>query len=358
MPAVSLRNLTKTPSRWARNSVGSSVDGVSLELAEDQLLGIIGPAGSGKTTLLRLIAGLDKTTSGEISIGGQSMRRVPPRSRKVGFMFQGYALFKQMTVGDNIGFGLKMNGVPKKERSFRVGELLELMGLEGLQGRMSYELTGRERHKVAFARSLAPQPELLLLDRPFSGLDRRFLTGVKADVKRWQRELRIPTILVTEDPLDALEVADRVAVMREGRVEEIEASNRDRGPGHADAATRFIGGVTPFSSSVDSTPLGNQANLVEIAFTRDSVNIYPSNGHRLSGRAPVVADVARYAFKGRSVTLEVRLGRDGLALAAPRRNRSTVLSSSRALVDLSIEDSASRNGHTAVTADTPTDHDN
>ena len=143
-------------------------------MAEHQLLGIVGPVGSGKSMFLRLIAGLDKPTSGEISIVGQPMHRVPPRSRNVGFMFQGYALFGQMTVADNVAFGLKVNGVPKKERRRRARELLDLMGLGGLEGRRPNELTAEEGYRVALARSLAPRPELHLLDRPFGGLDLRF----------------------------------------------------------------------------------------------------------------------------------------------------------------------------------------
>ena len=357
--SVSLRNLTKAPSRWARSDVGSVVDGVSLEVVDDQLLGIVGPVGSGKSMLLRLIAGLDKPTSGEISIGGRPMHRAPPRSRNVGFVFKGYALFGQMTAADNIGFGLKMNGVPKKERRHRVRELLELMGLEGLEGRRSNELTAEERYKVAFARSLAPRPNLLLLDRPFGGLNRRYLPGVKADVKRWQRELRLPTILVTENPLDALELADRVAVMREGRMEEIKVSSQASRYGYGGAATRFIGGVTPFSSSADGGSMGHQANPVELAFMPESMNIYPLSNHPPPRSAPVVAAVTGYAFKGRSVRLEVRLGEDGLgAMTAPRRDIPPDLRSSRALVDLSPEPSstASRNGHMSNNADLPADH--
>ena len=356
--AVSLRNLTKAASRWGRNDIGSVVDGVSLEVAEEQLLGIVGPIGSGKSMLLRLIAGLDKPTSGEISIGGKPMRRVPPRSRNVGFVFQGYGLFGQMTVADNIGFGLKMNGVPKKERRRRVRELLELMGIEGLEGRKPDELTTEERYQVAFARSLAPGPELLLLDRPFCSLDRRFLPEVKADLKKWQRELRLPMILVTEDPVDALELADRVVVMREGRVDEV--SSRAFGHGYDDAATRFVGGVTPISTPADGGPMGHQANPVEATFTSESMNIYPLTNRRVPGSSPVVAAVTGYAFKGRSVRLEVRLGEDGVgAIAGPGLDIAPDFSSSRALVDLSLEASSppSHNGHMAINADLPTNND-
>ena len=348
--AVSLKNLTKTTSRWASSGSGSVVDGVSLEVVEDQLLGIAGPARSGKSMLLRLIAGLDKPTAGDVSIGGRPMHRVPPRSRNVGFMFQGYALFGQMTVADNIGFGLKMKNVPKKERRRRVLELVELMGLGGLEGRRPDELTGEERYKVAFARSLAPRPDLLLLDRPFCGLDRRALPGLKTDLKRWQRELRLPTILVTDDPMDALEVSDRVAVMKEGRLEEIVVSAHARGQGHGGAATRFIGGVTPLPSSANGVAIGRQINPVGLTFMPESLNIYPLPNHRPSESAPVVAAVTGYVFKGRSVRLEVSLVEGGLgAIAASRRHTPPYVSDTGALVDMSLEAASTpgRNGYAA-----------
>jgi energy-coupling factor transporter ATP-binding protein EcfA2 len=275
-------------------------------------------------------------------------------------MFQGYALFEQMTVADNVGFGLKMHGLGTKERRRRVLELLELMGIDGLGGRRPRNLTAEETYRVALARSLAPRPWLLLLDRPFAGLDPRFLPGAKADLKRWQRELRLPTILVTENPLDALELADRVAVMREGRLEEIEVSSQPNHRGDPGAATRFNGSVTPFSPRSAGGPMDNGNNPAEITFMHESMNIFPLSNPRPPRGAPLVAAVTGYAFKGRSVSLEVRLGEDGVgAVVAPRRDPPLDIISPGALVDLSIEAASGpgRNGHMAKSADSTVDQD-
>ena len=221
--AISLRNITKWFYSSRHPGEGSiAVDDVTLEVGEHEFLAMVGPSGCGKSTLLRLIAGLEEPTAGEIYVSGQRVDGIPPSSRNIGFMFQGYALFKHMTVADNIAFGLKIKKVPKRERQKRIEELVSLMGLEGLEDRKPDQLSGGQQQRVALARALAPRPRILLLDEPFGAVDAKVRQKLRADTKRWQRELKIPTILVTHDQREALELGDRVAVMNEGRFEQID----------------------------------------------------------------------------------------------------------------------------------------
>ena len=199
--------------------------GVNLDIASGELIALLGPSGSGKTTLLRTIAGLEFADRGQILFGGENLALRPVRERRVGFVFQHYALFKHMTVADNIAFGLdvrsKADRPPPDEIKKRVGELLELVQLSGLEQRFPAQLSGGQRQRVALARALAIEPRVLLLDEPFGALDAR----VRKDLRRWLRELHektdYTTVFVTHDQEEALELADRVVVMSRGRIEQV-----------------------------------------------------------------------------------------------------------------------------------------
>jgi sulfate/thiosulfate transport system ATP-binding protein len=215
---VELRNLRRS----FRDVV--ALDNVSLTVPSGQLLALLGPSGSGKTTLLRVLAGLEFIDSGEILVGGRDMRAVPARERGVGLVFQHYALFRHMTVARNIAFGLEVR--PRATRpdaatiSRRVEELLDLMGIPELAGRYPHQISGGQRQRVALARALAIDPALLLLDEPFGALDAK----VRKNLRRWLRELHdrigLTTIFVTHDQDEAMEMADCVAVMQSGRIEQ------------------------------------------------------------------------------------------------------------------------------------------
>ena len=198
------------------------MDRVTLDVGETEFLTLVGPSGCGKSTLMRLIAGLEDPTSGDIYITDRRVNDIPTRARNVGFIFQGYALFKHMTVAQNISFGLKIKKVPKAKRLHRVEELVALMGLEGLESRHPDRLSGGQQQRVALARALARRPGILLLDEPFGAVDAKVRQQLRADTKRWQRALKIPMILVTHDQREALELGDRVAVMNEGQIEQID----------------------------------------------------------------------------------------------------------------------------------------
>jgi sulfate transport system ATP-binding protein len=194
------------------------VNNVSLEVADGELVVLLGPSGSGKSTVLRMIAGLTPVDGGRILLHGRDVTAIPPKDRGVGFVFQHYALFRSMSVAENIEFALSIRKVPAVARRRRRDELLELVGLAGLGGRMTRQLSGGQQQRVALARALAHEPAVLLLDEPFGALDARIRTELRRTVRGIQRELGIAAIFVTHDQEEAFELADRVAVMNFGRL--------------------------------------------------------------------------------------------------------------------------------------------
>src|SRR5438445_7885649 len=198
-----------------------ALDSVSLTVESGGLVALLGPSGSGKSTLLRVIAGLERPDSGMVLINGADATAVPPQRRGVGFVFQHYAPFKHMTVWDNVAFGLKIRRRPKVEVRARVDELLELVQLAGLGKRYPAQLSGGQRQRMALARALAPEPEVLLLDEPFGALDARVRKELRSWLLRLHDEMHVTTIFVTHDQEEALELADRIVEMNNGRVEQI-----------------------------------------------------------------------------------------------------------------------------------------
>ncbi|MCL6627385.1 sulfate/molybdate ABC transporter ATP-binding protein [Alicyclobacillus shizuokensis] len=212
---IQVTNLVK---RFASGT--AALQDVSFSVREGEMIGLLGPSGSGKTTLLRMIAGLDRQTAGEIRIRGQVVDNLPAQRRGVGFVFQNYALFQHMTVFSNIAFGLRVKRLGKREIQDRVMRLLRLVRLEGYEDRYPHQLSGGQAQRVALARALAPEPSVLLLDEPFAAVD----TKIRKELRRWVRqihdEIGITSIFVTHDQEEALEIADRVLVMHQGRVEQ------------------------------------------------------------------------------------------------------------------------------------------
>jgi sulfate/thiosulfate transport system ATP-binding protein len=198
-----------------------ALDDVSLEVKRGSLTALLGPSGSGKSTLLRVIAGLEAPDSGEIVISGEDATGLAPQKRGVGFVFQHYAAFKHMTVRSNIAFGLTIRKRPKAEIRDRVDRLLELVQLRQFADRYPAQLSGGQRQRMALARALAVEPEVLLLDEPFGALDAR----VRAELREWLRrlhdEVHVTTVFVTHDQEEAMEVADQIAVMNKGRIEQV-----------------------------------------------------------------------------------------------------------------------------------------
>jgi putative spermidine/putrescine transport system ATP-binding protein len=198
-----------------------AVEDFNLKAEQGEFISFLGPSGCGKTTTLRMIAGFELPTAGRITLANQDLTYVPPNKRKVGMVFQSYALFPNMTVAENIGYGLRVNGRPKSETKQRVKEMLALIHLEDFQGRYPYQLSGGQQQRVALARALAFHPTVLLLDEPLSALDAKIRVELRQEIRRIQRQLDITTIYVTHDQEEALSLSDRVVVMSQGRVEQI-----------------------------------------------------------------------------------------------------------------------------------------
>ncbi len=253
---VEIRHLSKTFDAF------TALDRVSLDIREGEFCALLGPSGSGKTTLLRIIAGLEFPDRGEVRFAGEDVVRRDARDRQVGFVFQHYALFRHMSVFENVAFGLRVR--PRRARPgeaqirARVMDLLRLVQLERFAGRYPSQLSGGQRQRVALARALAIEPRVLLLDEPFGALDAK----VRKDLRRWLRELHqrlgLTSIFVTHDQEEALELADQVVVMRESRIEQIGSPREiyDR------PATPF---VYEFLGSANRLPCKVQARLIEVA---------------------------------------------------------------------------------------------
>jgi len=197
-----------------------AVRDVHFQIRQGQLVGLLGPSGSGKTTVLRMLAGLEVPDAGDIKFHGQRVNHLTPQERGIGLVFQNYALFRHMTVYENIAFGLKVQKRSKAEIERRVEELLERTGLTGLARRLPHQLSGGQRQRVAFARALAPEPQLLLLDEPFAAIDAKVRKELRAWLKSMIREVGITSIFVTHDQEEAVEVADEIIIMNQGRVEQ------------------------------------------------------------------------------------------------------------------------------------------
>ena len=196
----------------------TALDRLGLTIERDELFVLLGGSGSGKTTLLRAIGGFVKPQSGRMILDGADLGGVPPHRRPVNTMFQSYALFPHMTVAANVGFGLRQQGLSRTETGQRVDEMLTLVRLEGLRARRPAELSGGQQQRVALARSLAPNPKLLLLDEPMSALDQGLRRDTRAELVRLRRSLGVSFVLVTHDQDEALEMADRIGIMRDGRM--------------------------------------------------------------------------------------------------------------------------------------------
>jgi sulfate/thiosulfate transport system ATP-binding protein len=200
-----------------------ALDDVSLEVSEGSLTALLGPSGSGKSTLLRVIAGLEAPDSGRVVIDGEDATPLPAQRRGIGFVFQHYAAFKHMTVRENVAFGLRIRKRPKAQIDAKVDELLEIVGLKGHHKRYPSQLSGGQRQRMALARALAIEPRVLLLDEPFGALDAKVRADLRAWLRRLHDEVHVTTVLVTHDQEEAMEVADRIAVINEGRLEQIGA---------------------------------------------------------------------------------------------------------------------------------------
>ncbi len=284
---------------------------VSLDIPEGELVALLGPSGCGKTTLLRILAGLETADAGEVRHGGEEVSSRSARERNVGLVFQHYALFRHMTVADNVGFALEARKAPRAEVTARVDELLHLVQLDGLRGRYPHQLSGGQRQRVALARALATSPRILLLDEPFGALDAR----VRQELRRWLRslhdELHVTSIFVTHDQEEAFEVADRVVLMNAGRVEQVGSPAEVFENPASPFVMRFLGAVNVFLGHVD----GGRAFVNELEFAapsapgRTAAHVYVRpheiDLHRAALPGSFEARVVRVVVLGASARIEL-----------------------------------------------------
>jgi len=296
--------------RGVSKRFGDSValDNVDLDVPTGSLTALLGPSGGGKSTLLRVVAGLETPDSGTVFIDGEDVTRLAPRDRGIGFCFQHYAPFRHMNVWDNISFGLKVRRRPKVEIKKRVQELLELVRLEGFAKRYPSQLSGGQRQRMALARALAVEPRLLLLDEPFGALDAQVRKELRAWLRRLHDEVHITTVLVTHDQEEAMDVADRLAVINLGQLEQVGTSAELYDHPVNDFVLTFVGPATkiggewvrPHDLAIDrsATPGSHAAKVARVTHlgfeVRADLEMVPANAAGVSGgtgetngRAPV-----------------------------------------------------------------------
>jgi sulfate transport system ATP-binding protein len=314
--------------------VFEALKGVSLRIESGELVALLGPSGSGKTTLLRIIAGLDVADSGTVRLNEEDATRSTVRERQVGFVFQHYALFRHLTVFENIAFGLrvrpKVSRPPEKEIRDRVRKLLELIQLDWLGDRYPNQLSGGQRQRVALARAMAVEPRVLLLDEPFGALDAK----VRKELRRWLRrlhdELHVASVFVTHDQEEALEVSDRVAIMNQGCIEQVGTPTEVYdNPANA-FVYQFLGDVNLFHERIDAVrnsggPIAPSINFngPAAAYVRPSeLEIARHSGGQLSSSGAVAASIRYIGSAGPVVRLELtRLDNGSLLDAEITRER-------------------------------------
>ncbi|MEI4486446.1 ABC transporter ATP-binding protein [Frigidibacter sp. MR17.14] len=236
----------------------------NLSIEKGEFISLLGPSGCGKTTVLRMVAGFETPSSGAITVGGKDVTRLRPNQRSIGMVFQAYALFPNLTVAENVGFGLKVKGVPASERGPRVAQMLEMIGLPQLGDRYPFQLSGGQQQRVALARALAPRPSILLLDEPLSALDAKVRVSLRNEIREIQKELGITTLFVTHDQEEALSISDRIVVMHGGIAEQIgapfEIYNRP--------ATRFVAEFVGQLSRIEGTVTDPVSGTVQMGGTQ------------------------------------------------------------------------------------------
>lgn len=250
--AVELNDLTRV------YGTVKALDGLTLRIEPGELVALLGPSGCGKTTALRILAGLDKATSGTVSVGGRDVSGVPANKRDMGMVFQAYSLFPHLTVLDNVAFGLKMRGTGKRDRLSRAADMLDLVGLSEHKDKFASELSGGQQQRVALARALAIQPRVLLLDEPLSALDAKVRSQLRDEIRRVQLDVGTTTLFVTHDQEEALAVADRVGVMSQGRLEQVAAPAEL----YANPATPFVAEFVGLNNKVPAKVSHGRAELL------------------------------------------------------------------------------------------------
>ena len=303
----------------------AAVQDFNLEIEKGELVTFLGPSGCGKTTTLRMVAGFEIPTNGRIELNGVDITTQPPNKRNVGMVFQSYALFPNMTVGDNIGFGLRVSRRPQREIRERVEEMLGTIRMPDLSKRFPYQLSGGQQQRVALARALAIKPQVLLLDEPLSALDAKIRVELRFEIRRIQRELGITTIYVTHDQEEALSLSDRVVVMNAGRIEQVGAPFEIYNYPATPFVAGFVGTLNQLRCRVIDAARGKLAfdgqefvttTPLQPSDTSVTVMIRPEQLHlgTLQGENHLTGKVDAVAFLGSVVRMVIRLGESVVTL--------------------------------------------
>ena len=344
--AVDIRDAVKSYGRV------TALHGVSLAIADNEFFTLLGPSGCGKTTLLRLIAGFETITSGEIQLFGQNIAGLEPNHRPVNTVFQAYALFPHMSVLDNVAFGLKMQGIDATTRRVRAGKMLEMVHLSQFADRLPAQLSGGQQQRVALARALAPAPKVLLLDEPLSALDLKLRQAMRVELKQLQEDTGITFIFVTHDQEEALTMSDRIAVMSDGRVQQI-GTARDiyEAPVNRFVAD-FIGETNLLEVDVESItegratltlPGGHRLTCPSATTVtgRHALSVRPERV-TLTDSGDLKATVDRVVYLGTDLQVLARLA-DGSPVTIRLQNAArTVIPEPGASIGLHLEEGAAR----------------
>ncbi|RVT96320.1 ABC transporter ATP-binding protein [Rhodovarius crocodyli] len=311
-----------------------AVEGVTLRIAAGELVALLGPSGCGKTTTLRMVAGLVEPSAGEILIGGMQVTKVPVHKRNIGMLFQNYALFPHLSIAQNVAFGLQMRGVGKAETAKRVADALALVQLGSFADRLPAALSGGQQQRVALARALVIEPSLLLLDEPLGALDKNLRESMQVELRQIQRRLGITAVLVTHDQEEAMTLADRIVIMRDGKLEQVGTPEEI----YSQPATRFVAGFIGAANFLKGTVASRGAEGLAIALPGggrlllptetqeaplvavrpEAIAIGPADGPLPGNGTP--ATVEQVVYRGQMTHLYMRLD-DGEPLLAYLANR-------------------------------------
>jgi ABC-type Fe3+/spermidine/putrescine transport system ATPase subunit len=339
VPAIGLDGVVKE--FHSRGEVVTAVRGIDLAVGTGEFFSMLGPSGCGKTTTMRMIAGFEEPTRGTVRLDGRDVTTVPPNRRDVNMVFQSYALFPHMSVFENVAFGLRRRSVPKDRITRQVGEMLEIVDLAGREQRRPRELSGGQQQRVALARALAIEPQVLLLDEPLSALDAKVRAQLRDEIRRIQLEVGITTLFVTHDQEEALAIADRVGVMRDGRLEQLAPPVEV----YARPATSFVAEFVGLSNRLPGEVRGGEVlvrgmtlPLVErdmpggqvVALVRPEAVTLASDAGAETG--PLTGTVIAVTFLGATSRVTVDLGDTRVMAQLPTSEASALPAGSRVVL--------------------------